>query len=230
MLPIKSTADLNSIELQIAPISCDVQKISSGKERNSTRLEVDNALFLLLKEDLKHKIESTDEQLRDYSKALKKTDKRDDLLAVIKETKLQRSGLQIKLKDTEQKLKKINKLLREERSKKQKGEESVFAACADDLKNRGDGIQNESKGIVYRVQIGVYKNPVSVDVFKGLTPVYEEVFTGGVKYSAGAFTHFMDAQHAKEYIKTMGLTDSFVVAYYNGKRVTIEEAKGFENQ
>ena len=114
--------------------------------------------------------------------------------------------------------------------KKQKGEESVFAACADDLKNRGDGIQNESKGIVYRVQIGVYKNPVSVDVFKGLTPVYEEVFTGGVKYSAGAFTHFMDAQHAKEYIKTMGLTDSFVVAYYNGKRVTIEEAKGFENQ
>lgn len=231
ILPVKSTADLNSIEMQIAPISCDVQKISSDKERSSTRLEVDNTLFLLLKEDLKRKMESTDEQLRDYSKVLKKSDKRDDLLAVIKETKSQKSSLQIKLKDTEQKLKKINKLLREERSKKQKGEESVFAkgACADDLKNKGDDTQKVAKGIVYRVQIGVYKNPVSVDVFKGLTPVYEEIFMGGVKYSAGAFTHFIDAQHAKDYIKTMGLTDSFVVAYYNGKRVTIEEAKGFES-
>lgn len=232
ILPIKSTADLNSIEMQIAPISCDVQKISSDKERNSTRLEVDNTLFLLLKEDLKRKMESTDEQLREYSKALKKTDNRDDLLATIKETKSQKSDLQIKLKDTEQKLKKINRLLREERNKKQKGEESVFAkgVCSDDLKNQENDNKKMSKGIVYRVQIGVYKNPVSVDVFKGLTPVYEEVFSSGVKYSAGAFTHFIDAQHAKEYLKTMGLTDSFIVAYYNGKRVTIEEAKGFENQ
>lgn len=231
-LPVKSTADLNSIGEHVVPISCDVQKISSDKEWNSTRLEVDNALFLLLKEDLKRKKESTDEQLREYAKALKKTENRTDLLAVIKETKSQKSDLQVKLKDTEQKLKKINKLLKEERNKKQKGEESVFAkgVCADDLKNSDDATLKAQKGIVYRVQIGVYKNAVSVDVFKGLTPVFEETFSGGVKYSAGAFTHFTDALHAKEYIKTMGLTDSFVVAYYNGKRVTIEEAKGFENQ
>jgi len=229
---IKSTADLNSIEESAVPIKHEVLTIPTDKEKNSTRLEVDNALFLLLREDLKRKMESTDEQLHDYSKVLKKSGNRADLVAVIKETKLQRSDLQTKLKDTEQKLKKISKLLREERSRKMKGEESVFAkgVNSDDLKTKNGEKQNVPIDIVYRIQIGVYKNPVSVDVFKGLTPVFEEIFSGGVKYSAGAFNHFIDAQHAKDYIKTMGLTDSFVVAYYKGQRVTIEEAKGYEGQ
>jgi hypothetical protein len=211
--------------------------ISTDKERNSTRLEVDNTLFLLLREDLKRKTESTNDQLQDYSKALKKasdSDKKEEIKVAITEIKAQKLDLQSKLKNTELKLKRISKLLREERSKKIKPEESVFAKSirTTDINTKDSSFvkQQLPLGLIYKVQIGVYKNPVSVDVFKGLTPVFEEVFTGGVKYSAGAFTHFIDAQHAKDYIRTMGLTDSFIVAYYNGKRLPIEEAKRYENQ
>ncbi len=234
---IKSTADLNSIEEHVTPINYNMVAISTDKERNSTRLEVDNTLFLLLREDLKRKTESTNDQLQDYSKALKKasdSDKKEEIKVAITEIKAQKLDLQSKLKNTELKLKRISKLLREERSKKIKPEESVFAKSirTADINTKDSSFvkQQLPLGLIYKVQIGVYKNPVSVDVFKGLTPVFEEVFTGGVKYSAGAFTHFIDAQHAKDYIRTMGLTDSFIVAYYNGKRLPIEEAKRYENQ
>jgi N-acetylmuramoyl-L-alanine amidase len=68
-----------------------------------------------------------------------------------------------------------------------------------------------------------------MDIFKGLTPVCSEVFPDGIKYFAGAFTVYKDAYNAKEYIKGMGLMDAFVVAYSNGKRVNVEDARNHEN-
>ena len=74
------------------------------------------------------------------------------------------------------------------------------------------------------------ENPVSPSLFKGLAPVFEEKYPGGVRYSAGAFAYLSDAREAKEYIKAMGLTDAFIVAYYKGKRIPIADAKIVENR
>ncbi len=84
--------------------------------------------------------------------------------------------------------------------------------------------------LVYRIQIGVFQNPISKNAFKGLSAVYTETYSGGTKYFKGAFFDYANAQHEKEYIKSIGLTDAFIVAYYNKKRITIEEARSFENK
>lgn len=230
---IKSTADLNSLS-DPSPIKHDISTLQSDKEKNSTRLEVDNVLFSLLHEDLKRKSKSMEDQLKEYSRSLKKiknVERKEEVIVSIKEIKEQKTDLQNKVKEIDKKLKQINKLLREERTKNSKAEESVFSKSTHQVKNNSTADNGELQSdLIYKVQIGVYKNPISTEVFKGLTPIFEESFSGGVKYSAGAFTHFIDAQHAKEYIKSIGLTDAFVVAYYKGERITIDVAKTYEKK
>lgn len=84
--------------------------------------------------------------------------------------------------------------------------------------------------LVYRIQIGFYQNPIEKDlVFKGLDSVYIEPVSGGTKYFTGSYSDFAKAQNAKDYLLSLGHSDAFIVAYYNDKRISIEEAKNFEN-
>ena len=151
----------------------------------------------------------------------------------------QRAEYAIKSIDTKHKLKEINRLLREERKQKNNSEKSIFAKSIEtnpkiiETKTVEDTstYQHLLPGnLIYKIQIGVYKNPVSSNLFKGLTPVFEESFAGGVRYSAGAFVNFADAQLAKDYIKNMGLTDAFVIAYYKGQKISVADAKIVENR
>lgn len=241
---VKSTADLNTKENSEPQIKHDIVAVKSGKEKNSTRLDVDFVLFSLLKEDLKRQMEYNREQLKEYNFMYKNNtnkEKRADIAASIAEIKQEKIELLNKAKDTKIKLKRIQKRLNENRRKPVETGESIFAKSGnaeDDKKtnlkatsstNTGSDNSKISSAIVYRIQIGVYKNPISTDVFKGLSPVFSEAFSGGIKYFAGAFTVYKDALNAKEYIKSMGLTDAFVVAYFNGNRVSVEDARNHEN-
>ena len=230
---VKSTADLNTNEDAASPIKHEIVDIKSDKEKNSTRLDVDYVLFSLLREDLKRKMESNREQLKEYNAMLKNNidkEKKADISASIKEIKEQKTELLNKTKDTKIKLKRIQKRLNENRKKITETGESVFTKSAyTDTPHSVTNNPTIPSAIVYKIQIGVYKNPISTDIFKGLSPVCSEAFSGGIKYFAGAFTVYKDAQNAKEYIRSMGLTDAFVVAYFNGKRVSVEDAKNHEN-
>jgi hypothetical protein len=80
-------------------------------------------------------------------------------------------------------------------------------------------------GLVFRVQIGAFKNPISLDAFKGLTPVGGETTPQGfIRYQAGMFDQYNNANAVKNDLKKLGYTDAFVVAYLNGKRVNLEMA------
>ena len=237
---VKSTADLNAIDENVTQIKHDIVPIKSEKEKNATRLDVDFVLFSLLKVDLKRKMESNREQLKDYNSMLKSKPNREqkmEIQASIKEIKQQKGELLAQSKDTKIKLKKIQKRLNENRKKPAETGETVFtkSVYTDDEKKQDVKTEAHDLGaipsanIVYKIQIGVYKKAISTDVFKGLSPVFSEVFPGGIKYFVGAFTVYKDAQNAKEYIKGMGLTDAFVVAYSNGKRVSVEDARNHEN-
>ncbi len=79
--------------------------------------------------------------------------------------------------------------------------------------------------IIYKVQISALMKHVAPEVFKGITPlVGESSGTGIVRYMAGLFAKFEDADASKNQIRTMGYPDAFVVAYYNGKRITVAES------
>jgi hypothetical protein len=82
-------------------------------------------------------------------------------------------------------------------------------------------------GIVYKVQVGAFRNPIPVDQFRGIQPLTAESVGNGItRYTAGLFTDFSNADAAKREIRAMGYSDAFVVAYKDGKRISIAEARG----
>ncbi len=82
-------------------------------------------------------------------------------------------------------------------------------------------------GIIFKVQIGAFKNPIPQNSFKGLSPIAAEKIKGSkfTRYLAGLFNTYEGARAALSEIKTIGYSDAFIVAYKNGKRVPIYLAR-----
>lgn len=81
------------------------------------------------------------------------------------------------------------------------------------------------EGLVFKVQIGAFRNPIPQDLFKGIKPITAETTPGGLKrYTAGLFQKFATANNAKTQVNNLGYRDAFIVAFFNGKRITINEA------
>jgi hypothetical protein len=108
------------------------------------------------------------------------------------------------------------------------------------LKGKGFEVLNESayteakpipvdvklpNGIIFAVQIGAFRNPIPNTLFKGLSPLRGETTAKGlIRYQAGKFELFEDANGVKNDLKKMGYKDAFVVVYKDGNRITLPEA------
>jgi len=80
-------------------------------------------------------------------------------------------------------------------------------------------------GLVFVVQVGAFKNPIAQSTFGGINPItYETTATGYMRYMAGEFTQYSSADKVKNEIRNIGFKDAFVVAFYNGKRISLSEA------
>jgi len=85
------------------------------------------------------------------------------------------------------------------------------------------------KLVVFKVQVGVFKNEPPEDKqviyakIKGLSK--EPTATGLNRYTVGVYNSYSDAQKAKaDVIKNYGLEDAFIVAFFNGEYISIQEA------
>ena len=69
-------------------------------------------------------------------------------------------------------------------------------------------------GLIYRIQIGVYRNPVTAENFKGINPIYGFKIpeTDKTVFYAGMFRKSADATKALATVKAKGFKDSFIVA------------------
>jgi cell division septation protein DedD len=90
---------------------------------------------------------------------------------------------------------------------------------------------NKVQGLLYTVQVGVYARPVTSDRLFNIIPLYVAVADNGyLRYSSGIYNNTDAANQARNYIVNVGIKDAFVVAYYNGKRISVAEAKQLEAQ
>ncbi len=81
-------------------------------------------------------------------------------------------------------------------------------------------------GLVYRVQVGAFRKPLKTNLFTEFTPVTGEIIkTGITRYITGYFNSLLNASDAKKAIRKFGYRDAFIVAYCDGKRISIGEAK-----
>lgn len=88
---------------------------------------------------------------------------------------------------------------------------------------------------VYKIQIGAYKNsPPSYmkKLFQKLSLIRKiDKHTdenGVIVYTTGSLSTFDDAVILQKQVRQEGVKDAFVVSYFNGKRITLEEAKTLE--
>jgi tetratricopeptide (TPR) repeat protein len=87
-------------------------------------------------------------------------------------------------------------------------------------------------GMIYRIQLAVFRNPVAPSYFKGITPVYGFKVPGTDKtnYYAGMFRRSADAKKALQQVKETGFRDAFIVAMSDKKVVSADRAAVLENE
>jgi len=80
-------------------------------------------------------------------------------------------------------------------------------------------------GVVYKVQIGAFKNKDLSKYFDNNKNFSGDVDADGTKkYTLGAFPTYWEADNFKKYLREMGVSDAWVVAYKDGKRVELKDA------
>jgi hypothetical protein len=84
-------------------------------------------------------------------------------------------------------------------------------------------------GLIYKVQVGAFRKPIPQDLFKGFAPISAETIRDGItRYRVGYFTAWEIANNAKNEIRSIGYSDAFVVAIYNGGYMSLSEARKLE--
>ncbi len=99
-------------------------------------------------------------------------------------------------------------------------------------------VETEDKDeLVYKIQIGAYSKrlPPYVDrQFKKLSLIRKiDTYTddrGVVVYTTGNVTSLEDAVKLQKQVRQEGVEDAFVVPYFNGKRITLDQAKKIEKE
>ncbi len=88
------------------------------------------------------------------------------------------------------------------------------------------------QGLIYRIQIAVFRNPVTMAYFKGINPVYGFKIEGTDKiiYYVGMFRKSADAAKALSSVKSKGFKDAFVAPLVDNKRVSSDRAASLEKE
>jgi hypothetical protein len=87
-------------------------------------------------------------------------------------------------------------------------------------------------GLIYRIQVAVFRNPVAPSYFKGLSPVhgFRNDANGITTYYAGMFRKSADAGKALPKVKSLGFKDAYVIALMDKKTVSNDRAAMLEKE
>lgn len=81
-------------------------------------------------------------------------------------------------------------------------------------------------GLFFTVQVGVYSKPVKLDKLYNLIELNSELTTSGyIRYTSGRYSSVDAASSRKAEVIDKGVSDAFITAYYNGKRIPLSRAQ-----
>jgi cell division protein FtsN len=86
-------------------------------------------------------------------------------------------------------------------------------------------------GLVYLVQLGMFKKPISDEDLKNLLPIYTDKIPGkGTRYMMGIYHSLSKARDEIQKAKDKGFADAYVIAYHNGEHISLDKAKSIEGK
>ena len=82
--------------------------------------------------------------------------------------------------------------------------------------------------VTFKVQVGAFKNEPPADKqeqFNKIKGISKETTSAGLnRYVVGSFPDYKSAEALKAELIKSGLTDAFVIAFFNGEYISIQEA------
>lgn len=86
------------------------------------------------------------------------------------------------------------------------------------------------KGLYYRIQTAAFRNPIKISYFKTLSPVYgiRAADSDITFYFIGMFRRKTDADLSVVKVRAAGFKDAFVVAIFDGNRISPERSEVLE--
>ena len=85
------------------------------------------------------------------------------------------------------------------------------------------------QGIVYQIQMFGASNKAGVKNLRGLSPVFESrTASGKYVYRVGLFSTYNDVLSKLNAVKKVGFRTAFIVAYIDGKEVSVSKARTAE--
>lgn len=107
--------------------------------------------------------------------------------------------------------------LREEVAKAKRQPKVVSAAPAS-----SGGSIDENKGVVFKVQLGAFKNK-DLKAYDN-SPNFSAEDAGGMqKFTIGVFRDYYKADKFKKHLRSMGVKEAWVVSYRDGARVPMKD-------
>lgn len=83
---------------------------------------------------------------------------------------------------------------------------------------------DDQVGIVFKVQIGAFKNKDLTKYLEAGNNFSGETDDNGLKqYTLGVFKDYWDADTFKKYLREMGVKEAWIVSYRDGQRVPIKD-------
>ena len=87
------------------------------------------------------------------------------------------------------------------------------------------------EGLVYQIQMFNTTTPATVAKLKGLSPVFESKGSNGrYTYRVGVFRTYADVLANLNSVKRVGFRNAFIVAFNDGKELTVSKARALETE
>lgn len=96
-----------------------------------------------------------------------------------------------------------------------------------DLENSSNDVEADNSKVIYRVQVVSSSTRIELkpNKFKGFETLYEYQSGGKYKYTVGAAYDMESIQKVQEEARKKGYKDAFIIAFHEGKRISVSKAK-----
>ncbi|MBL4594902.1 MAG: hypothetical protein JKX68_13975 [Flavobacteriales bacterium] len=197
-------------------------------KREITRLESDEFSYMTIKELYGKRLAEIDSEIILLEAEAKKSkgEKLAEINNAITQLRTEEKECFQKMKNSEDRLISVKNDLSEEMLKIVN--KDIFTTEKEGFYNENIPVPSDvevPKGLVYKVQIGFFKSQLPPEHFQGIFPLSsQKVDDVYYRYVAGNFAKYEDVKAAKIAISEKGYSDSFIVAYIDGNKVSISEA------